>query len=168
MTFTGRQTTHDEEKSLRSVIASFHENALHKASLREAEVPQVAMFWVTRVFGRFVLLSLATPWPEAQQTMHYWNEPTEHIKAWPSYKKSLYLEGVWNDWPRGRVVYDQNRDVFTAFADPQLLTPYYKQRILQEFYLPLAATEFKTDLSFYNAPLQIPPALDPAREDPTV
>ncbi|MFG1393146.1 hypothetical protein [Xanthobacter agilis] len=167
MTFTRRPMTPDEEKAGHDFIAKFQEKARRRAALRKAGVPQVAIFWVTKVLGKFEFLSQSTPWPEAEQAGENWVEKFAHHKEWDSRKAMYKLEGGWTDWPRGRVNYNQPSGLLTVFADPQLLTPYYRNRILRKFSLPAGTTRFQRD-PHYDAKLQIPPTLGPSNEDPAV
>jgi hypothetical protein len=47
----------------------------------------------------------------------------------------------YEDWPRGRIVFDHARDLFIIYADRKLLTPAMIARIKTQFHLPAACTE---------------------------
>ncbi len=158
----------EDDGSGRVIIGQIHARSLRIDALKKVGTPEVAIFWVTKMLEKFDFLYVSTPWPEAEQVGDIWVERSTHQKLWDSYnyKNILKLEGAWTDWPRGRVAYKRTGGLFTVFADPQLLTPYYQSQILQQFNLPLSNTQFLED-PHYDAKLQIPPTLDPAKEDPT-
>ena len=43
---------------------------------------------------------------------------------------------LYEDWPRGRIVFDQSRDLFIIYADRKLLTPATIARLETQFHLP--------------------------------
>jgi hypothetical protein len=47
----------------------------------------------------------------------------------------------YEDWPRGRIVFDRSRDLFVLYADRKLLTPATIARIEPHFHLPAVRTE---------------------------
>ncbi len=159
----------EDDDSGRFIIGQLHARSLRIDALQKVGTPEVAIFWVAKILGKFDFLSVSTPWPEAEQVRDIWVERSAHQKHWDSYKNNKFfkLEGDWADWPRGRVAYNRAAGIFTVCADPQLLTPYYKSQILQQFKLPTSNTQFLED-PHYVAKLRIPPTLDPDYEDPTV
>ena len=52
------------------------------------------------------------------------------------------------DWPRGRIVFDQTRDLFILYADRKLLTPATIARIETQFHMPADRTEVQSDLHY--------------------
>jgi hypothetical protein len=53
----------------------------------------------------------------------------------------------YEDWPRGRIVFDRARDLFINYADRKLLTPAVIARIAAQFHLPAERTEATSDLA---------------------
>lgn len=51
----------------------------------------------------------------------------------------------YEDWPRGRIVFDRSRDLFIIYADRMLLTPKMVTRIATQFHLPAECPEAKSD-----------------------
>jgi hypothetical protein len=51
----------------------------------------------------------------------------------------------YEDWPRGRIVFDRSRDQFILYADRKLLTPETIARIATQFQLPAERTEIQSD-----------------------
>jgi hypothetical protein len=54
----------------------------------------------------------------------------------------------YEDWPRGRIVFDQSRDLFIIYADRKLLTPATIARLETQFQLPEERTEIQSDLHY--------------------
>ena len=54
----------------------------------------------------------------------------------------------YEDWPRGRIVFDQSRDLFIIYADRKLLTPATIARLETQFQLPGERTEIHSDLHY--------------------
>ena len=51
----------------------------------------------------------------------------------------------YEDWPRGRIVFDRSRDLFILYADRKLLTPVTSARIKAQFHLPAERTKVQSD-----------------------
>jgi hypothetical protein len=56
----------------------------------------------------------------------------------------------YEDWPRGRIVFDRARDLFTLYADRKLLAPALIARIAAQFHLPTVRTEIQSDLHYQS------------------
>jgi hypothetical protein len=57
--------------------------------------------------------------------------------------RALVRAHEYEDWPRGRIVFDRSRDLFVLYADRKLLTPAMIARIETQFHLPVERTEAK-------------------------
>lgn len=78
-----------------------------------ADIPCVGIFWFVMRAGRPELLTCMTPWPQAEDYGDFKTEATAHYEFWPKLRKTLRIIGEYEDWPRGRVVY--NIDVLPIF-----------------------------------------------------
>jgi len=56
----------------------------------------------------------------------------------------------YEDWPRGRVVFDRSRDLFIVYADRKLLTPATIARIATHFHVPAGRTEIQSDWRYQS------------------
>jgi hypothetical protein len=56
----------------------------------------------------------------------------------------------YEDWPRGRIVFDQSRDLFIIYADRKLLTPPTIARIKTQFHLPAERIETQSDWHYQS------------------
>jgi hypothetical protein len=57
----------------------------------------------------------------------------------------------YEDWPRGRIVFDRARDLFILYADGKLLTPKMVTRIKTRFHLSAERTEAQSDWPYRSA-----------------
>ena len=56
----------------------------------------------------------------------------------------------YEDWPRGRIVFDRSRELFIIFTDRKLLTPAMIARIETHFHLPAGRTEVQSDWHYQS------------------
>ena len=56
----------------------------------------------------------------------------------------------YEDWPRGRIVFDRSRELFILYADRKLLTPATVARIATQFHLPAERTEVQSDFHYQS------------------
>lgn len=110
----------------------------HKVSRRTTE-PQVGIFWL--VDGKLLidstLLSKSEPYGNHQ------THPRSHIDVWDEYQRvgKVPPESEYEEFPRGRVIYDTTTQTFTVLADKCILN--HKElitRIKEELHLPKKAT----------------------------
>ena len=77
----------------------------------------------------------------------------EHYNFWERlrYQKSphaLTQVPAWSEyeeWPRGRVIYDTQKEKFIVYADRKLLTEAARQAIMKAFSLPASNTSYYPD-----------------------
>ena len=90
-----------------------------------------------------------------------------HYEIWAQWRRdrtvdpalrALVRSHEYEDWPRGRIVFDRSRDQFILYADRKLLTPAMIARIETQFHLPAERTEIQTDLHYQSK--ETPKALD--------
>lgn len=101
------------------------------------------------------LLSCRTPWPEAEDYGEFKTEPMAHYYFWPRLRKTLKLVGEYEDWPRGRVVYNVKEQIFTAYIDRQLAGDPFRAVILAAFGLPPECTRFAYDAHYSGAKFKV-------------
>ncbi|MFZ3325516.1 MAG: hypothetical protein WA231_06285 [Methylocella sp.] len=56
----------------------------------------------------------------------------------------------YEDWPRGRIVFDLARDLFIIYADRKLLIPATIAHIQAQFHLPQERTEVQSDMRYQS------------------
>ncbi len=80
-----------------------------------------------------------------------------HYETWAHWRRDRTVEPAlralvrsyeYEDWPRGRIVFDQSRDLFIIYADRKLLTPATIARLETQFQLPEERTEIQSDVHY--------------------
>jgi hypothetical protein len=106
--------------------------------------PKVGIFWL--VNGR--LLFDSTPVHEAENYAHFKTHPLSHIDHWSKLQDAgiVSRDVEYEEWPRGRVVYDTVRGHFVLFGDVCIIRkPNLVKEIMKELHLPFSRTEKRTD-----------------------
>ena len=101
--------------------------------------PRLGIFWV--VGGRLLLDS--TPLSESELNGNYRNYPQSHIDVWEAWRASRKVppESEYEEFPRGRIVYDIGAATFTLLADRCILSRKdLIEEIKRELHLPRKIT----------------------------
>ena len=110
------------------------------------ETPHVGIFWVVQATeDEARLLAAGCPLDQAEAYGDCLTYGPGHYETWDHWRRSravgpalcatvLFYE--YEDWPRGRIVFDRSRDLFIVYADRKLLTPATIARIETHFHLP--------------------------------
>jgi hypothetical protein len=61
----------------------------------------------------------------------------------------------YEDWPRGRIVFDRARELFLLYADRKLMAPAIIERVKTQFHLPAERTEIQWDFHYQSAETMI-------------
>src|ERR1700730_13683679 len=78
------------------------------------------------------LLAAGRPLDEAEAYGDCLTYSPGHYKTWAQWRRDRTLDPLlralvrayeYEDWPRGRIVFDRSRDLFILYADRKLLTP---------------------------------------------
>ena len=126
----------------------------------QRETPHVGIFWVVQATeDEAGLLAAGCPLDQAEAYGDCLTYGPGHYETWAHWRRSravgpaLYAT-VWfyeyEDWPRGRIVFDRSRDLFVLYADRKLLTPEMIARIQAQFLLPADRTEVKSDFHYQS------------------
>lgn len=115
----------------------------------------VGIFWFVMRGGRPELASCKTPWQEAEDYGDFKTEPMAHYEFWPTLQRKLKVIGEYEDWPRGRVVYNVKDDRFTVYIDRQLAGVPFKAHLLAHFALPADKTTFAFDAHYSGAKFKV-------------
>jgi hypothetical protein len=126
----------------------------------QRETPQVAIFWLVRATeGEARLLAAGCPLDQAEPYGDCLTYGPGHYETWAEWRKDRTLNPAlralvrsyeYEDWPRGRIVFDQSRALFIIYADRKLLTPVMIARIEAQFQLREERTEVRTDLHYQS------------------
>jgi hypothetical protein len=105
----------------------------------------VGLFWVVEDRGRTVLLAHAVPLEQAEPYGDMLTTETGHYDFWSALARrgvrglresGLPMAPAWSEyeeWPRGRVLYDRTARRFIIRADRQLHHPAFVRRIVHRF-----------------------------------
>ena len=117
------------------------------------DTPHVGIFWVVQATEDEVgLLAAGCPVDQAEAYGDFLTYGPGHFETWDTWRRSravgpalgatvLFYE--YEDWPRGRIVFDRARELFILYADRKLLTPATIARIETHFHLPAGAPRSK-------------------------
>jgi hypothetical protein len=64
--------------------------------------------------------------------------------------RALVRSYEYEDWPRGRIVFDRSRDLFIIYADRKLRTPATIARIETQFHLPAQRIKVQSDWHYQS------------------
>ena len=133
--------------------------------------PRIGLFWMVEGHDRAALIAHSVPLPEAAAYGEMLTIETGHADHWAALARrrgsDLRAAGIssaplWSDydeWPRGRVLFDRTSSRFIIRADRQLRRPDRIARIARHFgFDPTSATILPDD--HYRSTGRLPPAID--------
>jgi hypothetical protein len=128
--------------------------------IAQRETPHVGIFWVVQTSnGEARLLTTGCPLDQAEPYGDCLTYSPGHYETWAHWRRDRTVDPAlratvrsyeYEDWPRGRIVFDRSRDLFVLYADCKLLTPEMIARIATQFHLPAERTEITSDLHYQS------------------
>jgi hypothetical protein len=122
--------------------------------------PHVGIFWVVQTpNGEVKLLTASCPLDQAEPYGDCLTYGPGHYETWAHWRRDRTVDPAlralvrsyeYEDWPRGRIVFDRSRDLFVLYADRKLLTPATIARIETQFHLPEERTESQSDFHYQS------------------
>ena len=109
--------------------------------------------------GEARLLTAGCPLDQAEPYGDCLTYGPGHYETWAHWRRDRTVDPAlralvrsyeYEDWPRGRIVFDRSRDLFIIYADRKLLTPATIARIATQFHLPAERTEVTSDLHYQS------------------
>lgn len=99
-------------------MKKLREGSQHKTS-RPVPEPRVGIFWVVR--GKLVIDSMALS--DGEPYGDHLTHPRSHIEVWEQWRLSgkIPSESEYEEFPRGRVMYNTQTERFTLLADRCIL-----------------------------------------------
>jgi hypothetical protein len=124
------------------------------------ETPHVGIFWVAQTSNDEArLLSAGCSLDRAEPYGDCLTYGPGHYETWAQWRRDRTVDPAlralvrsyeYEDWPRGRIVFDRSRDLFIIYADRKLLTPVMIARLETQFLLPTERTEIHSDLHYQS------------------
>jgi hypothetical protein len=105
--------------------------------------------------GEARLLTAGCPLDQAEPYGDCLTNGPGHYETWAHWRRDPALRALvqsyeYEDWPRGRIVFDRLRDLFIIYADRKLLTPTTIARLKTQFLLPTERTEVQSDVHYQS------------------
>lgn len=122
--------------------------------------PSLGIFWaVTDPHGQTHLLAHPCALADGEAYGDCVTSPAAHYDTWEAWRRGrpkpplpllapIIARDEYEDWPRGRIVYEPASDRFVIYADRQLLTPLWLAQIKARFRLPPERTAGRSDLHY--------------------
>jgi hypothetical protein len=126
----------------------------------QREAPHLGIFWVVQASnGEARLLTAGCPLDQAEPYGDCLTYGPGHCETWDYWRRDKTVDPAlratvrsyeYEDWPRGRIVFDRSRDLFIIYADRKLMAPATIARIKTRFHLPAERTETQSDLHYQS------------------
>jgi hypothetical protein len=127
----------------------------------EAKIaPSVGIFWGVSEVGRTALVVDATPLSAAEPYGDFLTHPRGHYEMWEAWRPlgpaGLARRGLppaiafreYEEFPRGRIVFQTRERLFVIYADRRLQTPAMVARIIATFGLDGERTAVRFDAHY--------------------
>jgi hypothetical protein len=124
------------------------------------ETPHVGIFWLAQTSnGKARLLAAGCPLDQAEPYGDCLTYGPGHYETWAQWRRDRTVDPAlralvqsyeYEDWPRGRIVFDRSCDLFILYADRKLLTPKMVTRIASQFHLPEERTKIQSDWHYQS------------------
>ncbi|MFH5927477.1 hypothetical protein [Roseomonas xinghualingensis] len=122
--------------------------------------PQVGIFWLAQDGrGPCSILTRGCTLPEAEEygdcltfaeghyeTWEVWRDGNLSLEPASQHLRRVITKAEYEEWPRGRVVYERPTDLFVVYADRQAFP--HRALIEARFSLPAGRTAMRTDLHY--------------------
>ncbi|MFT8679219.1 hypothetical protein [Gluconacetobacter sp.] len=125
--------------------------------MNAASEENIGIFWVISENGcsRFLVDRLPVSQGERYGDAITWGGHYEFWEQIQSENQNRSLSKVpqwseYEEWPRGRVIYNTREKIFVVYADRKLLTNEMKRAICEEFSLPLSNTRYSADSHYIS------------------
>jgi hypothetical protein len=125
----------------------------------QRETPHLGIFWLVQApNGEMTLLAAGCPLDQAEPYGDCLTYGPGHYETWTHWRRdrtdpalrAIVQAYEYEDWPRGRIVFDRSRDLFVLYADRKLLTQATIAHIETQFHVPLERTEVKSDWHYQS------------------
>ena len=111
----------------------------------------VGIFFGVMFNGFPTILHDATPVAEAEDYDLCKTHPRGHLAVWEASRAALSLQDEYDDYPRGRIVFDTSLQLFIVYLDRSLDVPEFRRAVTHYFALPDGGTVFRHDAHYSRA-----------------
>jgi hypothetical protein len=129
-------------------------------AIAQRETPHVGIFWLVQTTeGETRLLTAGCPLDQAEPYGDCLTYGPGHYETWAQWRRdrtinpalrALVRSHKYEDWPRGRIVFDRSRALFVLYANRKLLTPAMIARLKTQFLLPTERIEVQSDFHYQS------------------
>ena len=126
----------------------------------EAAAPSVGIFWLVETSaGTTQWLTAGCSLQAAEPYGDFLTFADGHYQVWERWRQTKDLDDAlralvrsfeYEEWPRGRIVYDRSKNRFTLYADAKLMRPETIARIEGRFSIPPEQTTVETDFHYQS------------------
>jgi hypothetical protein len=129
-------------------------NALCSKAGDEPKDAYVGPYWFARGdSGKVVLIAHRCALADAEKYGDFLTSPHAHYDLWESWRAqrppdglaAIVREAEYEEWPRGRVVYNFVHNQFIVYGDKQVFEHKLQHRVLEHFGIPANRVEFSKD-----------------------
>jgi hypothetical protein len=129
-------------------------------AIAQGVAPHLGIFWVVQTSdGETRLLTAGCPLDQAEPYGDCLTYGPGHYETWDHWRRDRTVDPAlralvrsyeYEDWPRGRIVFDRARDLFVLYADRRLMSPAMIARIKTQFHLPEERIEVQSDFHYQS------------------
>ena len=122
--------------------------------------PLIGIFWMISATDGTRLLAASCVLDEAESYGDCLTFGPGHYEIWRGWRRSREQDAAaravvcaheYEDWPRGRIVFDRARDSYILYCDRKLMGPEIIKQIQKRFNLPPERTRIEGDFHYQSA-----------------
>ena len=130
-----------------------------ETDVAENDSPEVGIFWMISVTDGARLLASSCTLNNAEAYGECLTYGPGHYKIWQGWRRSREVDAAagaivrayeYEDWPRGRIVFNQVQDRFILYCDRKLMRPATIEGIQQRFKLPAGRIAVEADFHYQS------------------
>lgn len=127
--------------------------------MTEDASPLIGIFWMISTSDGVRLLAVSCPLDKAEPYGDCLTFGPGHHEIWQGWRQARELDAVaravvraheYEDWPRGRIVFNRAQDRFILYCDRKLMRTKTIEEIQQRFHLPADRTAVEADFHYQS------------------
>jgi len=126
----------------------------------QREAACLGIFWVVQMpEAEPRLLAAGCRWTKPSRMVNCLSYSAGHYETWAHWRRDRTVDPAlraivgsyeYENWPRGRIVFDRSRDQFILYADRKLMAPAMIEGIATQFHLPEGRTEIQGNFHYQS------------------